>query len=435
MYKHTLAIRLSLLCAIVFTAFLVGGSPLHPARTARAQPAIPIQHIVFLIKENHSFDQMFGLFPGANGATTGVIKVSKGVQQTIPLNAAPDTPTNYCHLFNCAAKAYDKGAMDAFNKADNKCSLAPYPCYQENSQATIPNYWAYAQNFVLGDNTFSSLQGPSFPNHLYTVAAGSGPDAAHSAIGNPTGHIWGCDATSTTTVLLFDGQKVFPCFTFSTLMDEMTTAGVSWKYYTPQRGDVAYQWDAADAFSQDRSSPNVVPWTQFATDAAAGNLPAMSWLVAPDVASEHPPTSTCTGENWSVSEINAVMNGPDWASTAIFLTWDDYGGFYDHVAPQHIDSLGLGFRVPLLIISPYAHADDDPANPNISHDQFEFSSVLRFAEEVFGLPSLGRRDAVAGDVMAAFDFSQVWNPPLVLSPRTCAPAVNPPPATDGDFTS
>ena len=141
------------------------------------------------------------------------------------------------------------------------------------------------------------------------MAAGSGPDIAHSAIGNPPGHVWGCDATSTTTVLLFDGQQVFPCFTFSTLMDEMTAAGVSWKYYTPSRGDAAYQWNAADAFSQDWQSPNIVPVGQFVKDAAAG------------------------------------------------------------------------------------------------------------------------------DLMAAFDFSQVWNPSLLLTARTCPVTANPPPADDGDFTS
>lgn len=433
MKKHA---RLLFLFPLLLLLVMVGAQQ-RQGGPPRARATTPIQHVVFLIKENHSFTQMFGNFPGVNGqTTTGVVKIN-GVDQTIPLNVAPDKPVNYCHLFNCAAKDYDGGAMDAFNLGDKACASPPYLCYQENNQSTIPNYWSYAQHFVLGDEMFSSLQGPSFPNHLYTVAAASGPDAPHSAIGNPTPnyHVWGCDAPSNVTVLLLNGSKVFPCFNFNTLMDTMDAAGVSWRYYTPQKGDAAYQWDAADAFSQDRLSPNVVPVSQFATDAASGNLPAMSWLIAPDSASEHPSMSTCAGENWAVKEINAVMNGPNWASTAIFLTWDDFGGFYDSVPPQHIDQLGLGFRVPLIVISPYAHAGDNPADAHISHDQYEFSSVLRFAEEVFNLPSLGRRDVSAGDLMQAFDFSQVWNAPLLLTARTCPTTTNAPPVSDGDWTS
>jgi phospholipase C len=327
---------------------------------------------------------------------------------------------------------YDGGAMDAFNR--NACMKAPYPCYQEAQAGDLPNYWALASHFLLSDNTFSSLEGPSFPNHLFSVAAASGPDLDDSVIGNPTnnGGNWGCDAATATTVQLYDGRNAFPCFNgkaiprFTNLTDQMNAARVSWKYYAPQKGQSGYLWNTMSAFPQDGTgTTNDVPTEQFATDAAAGRLPQFSWLIAPGQYSEHPSASTlptenmCQGENWTVQQINAVENGPDWASTAIILTWDDFGGFYDHVAPQQVDALGYGFRVPLLVISPYAHASDNPAHPNISHDRYEFSSVLRLAEEVFGLPSLQRRDSTAGDLMHALNFSKQWDSQLLLQQRKC----------------
>ena len=399
------------------------------AQHVKATAATPIQHIVFMLKENHTFDSLFGQFPGVDGATTGVVKVN-GVDKTVALNPGQVVPTNFCHTFACANKAYDGGAMDAFNLADsNHCGTAPYVCYQSGDSALVPNYWQLAQHFVLNDNAWSSLRGPSFPNHLFTMAAGSGPDIPHSVIGNG-GSTWGCDSTSTTRVPLLNGTRVFPCFTFSTLVDEMQTAGVSWKYYAPQPGQGGYIWNTANAFSDIRNTSlwksNDRPWQQFATDAAGGTLPQFSWLTPPWIDSEHNSTNVCTGENWTVNAINAVEQGPDWASTVIVLTWDDYGGFYDHVSPQNVDQLGYGFRVPMMIISPFANANDDVSNPHVSHVQVELSSVLQLGEQVFGLPSLGRRDVTAGSILQMLDFSTVHATPLILTQRTC-PALAVPP--------
>lgn len=393
------------------------------SRSVHAQS--PIQHIVFLVKENHTFDNYFGLFPGANGTTVGFAKI-KGVKTQIPLNTAKDSPNNYGHTWNTAHTAYDNGQMDAFNLAAPKCNTAPYLCYAEQTQAGIPNYWSYAQHFVLNDNTFSSLAGPSFPNHQYTIAAGSGPDLQHSAINNPTLKPWGCTSSLSNTVQLLNGSTVYPCFTYSNLADEMTTAGVTWKYYAPPPSNVGFIWNALNASQQDYQLPqaNASP-TQFLTDAANNSLPNFSWLIAPDAQDEHPPNSTCAGENWTVQYLNALMASPAWSSTVVFLTWDDYGGFYDHVAPQNVDALGLGFRVPMLIISPFAYAANNPSNPHIGHDPLEFSSVLRFAEKVFNLPSLGRRDASAGDPMTEIDTSVVHNAPLILTRRTCNASSSP----------
>jgi len=129
--------------------------------------------------------------------------------------------------------------------------------------------------------------------------------------------------------------------------------------------------------------------------------------------------SSCASENWTVNIINSIEQSPSWSNTAIFLTWDDWGGFYDHVTPPVIDGLGYGFRVPFMVISPYAYAKTNGSNPHVDHTTLEFSSVLRFAEQNFNLPSLGRRDATAGDLMNDFDFSQVHESPLILSQRTC----------------
>lgn len=413
-------------CAAAATFLLVVLGVVMPGQELSAHQKIthvtgPIQHIVFMIKENRSFDSYFGSYPGVNGATTGKIKVN-GVVSTIPLNPLVDKEPDYPHGPSQAKNDYDNGAMDNFNNGENSantnCSSAPYNCYVTGVRSTIPNYWSYADHFVIDDNTFTSERGPSFPNHLYTVSGGSGPDIPHSAVRNPSGHPWDCTAPTSVTVQLQNGSTSPPCFTYQTLADDMTQAGVSWKYYGPAETESGNIWTSLRAFKQDLNSPNIVGWQQFATDAASGNLPAFSWVVYPDNVSEHPSASSCAGENQSVHDINAVMNSNVWSSTAIFLTWDDYGGYYDHVAPSNVDALGYGFRAPFLVISPYAYAGDN-TNHHISHDPLEFASVLQFAEQQYNLPSLGKRDVSAGSLNGLFDFSTVHNNPLILTPRTC----------------
>jgi phospholipase C len=398
----------------------------------------PIQHIVFLIKENHTFDNYFGLFPGVNGTTTGKVKIN-GVVKTITLNTAVDQQANFCHGWNCAHSAYDNGTMDNFAVADatHHCIPSPYVCYSEAQQSLIPNYWALAQHFVLGDAMFSSEMSASFANHLFETSANGGSTSiSTSVIGNPPiTHKWGCDAPSGTLVQLYNRTNVYPCFNGDkTLADEMQSAGVSYKWYGAPTSDPGYQWDTFNAYSQDRNNSTIwthnVPWMNLLSDAAKNQLPQFSWVSPPFKASEHPPYGTCAGENWSVQLINAIENSPAWASTAIVLTWDDWGGFYDHVVPPSQDALGYGFRVPLIVISPYAYAGDNLSNTHISHDQFEFASVLKLAEGVFHLPSLGQRDMTAGDLLKTLDFSKVHNPPLILNQRTCSAQKAP---ITGDF--
>jgi phospholipase C len=234
---------------------------------------------------------------------------------------------------------------------------------------------------------------------------------------------WGCDADDDVTVPVMDAEgkvsEQAPCFDFPTLADRLESAGISWRYYAPHRGVYGYQWSTLDAIRHIRFGQlwkqRVVTDADFARDARKGNLPAVSWLVT-GANSEHPPFSTCEGENWTVKEINAIMQGPLWSSTAIFLTWDDFGGFYDHVPPPNVDQFGLGPRVPLLIISPYAKAG------YISHTQYDFSSFLAFVEARLGLKPLGQRDAQANNMLDSFDFKQAPLQPLVLQGHSC-PAV------------
>lgn len=375
-----------------------------------------IRHIVFMVKENRSFDQYFGLFPGANGATSG--KISTG--QTIALSPATDTmPYDLGHSWHDARVAINGGLMNQFDLVLNGNKNGQYLGYTQFAQVDIPNYWTYAQKFTLADNMFSSLTGPSFPNHLYTVAATSG-GVINNPVGVP-GSSWGCDADAGEVVDVMDqGGTVTqqpPCFDFQTLADSLQNAGVSWKYYAPGQGQSGYIWSTLDAIKHIREGAlwdtNVVPDTQFISDAQSGTLPAVSWLVTGSGQSDHPPNSVCQGENWTVQQINAIMQGPLWNSTAIFLTWDDFGGFYDHVPPPTADQFGLGPRVPLIIISPYAKPG------NIAHTQYEFSSFLAFVETRFQLASLGGRDTTANNMLDSFDFNQQALAPVVLTTRTC----------------
>jgi len=376
-----------------------------------------IQHVVFMVKENRTFDNYFGTYPGADGATSGLTSTGLTVALT---PASYSTPRDLCHYRTCAEADVDGGKMDGFDLYQGSVG-GDYLAYTQFSQQLIPNYWSYAQHFVLADKMFSSLTGPSYPNHLYTVGAQSG-----GVIDNPisASTTWGCDSDDAGEVDVMDpvsGQVTyqFPCFDFETLADRLQNAGISWRYYAPPEGQPGYNFSTLDAIRHIRFSDlwtqYVVSDTQFTKDAASGNLPAVSWLVTANSQSDHPPFSVCAGENWTTQQLNAIMQGPDWASTAVFLTWDDWGGFYDHVAPPTVDVYGLGPRVPLIIISPYAIAG------YISHTQYEFASFLQFVEQDFNLPALTARDAQANSVLDSFDFNQSPIPPFVLGTHTCPP--------------
>src|SRR5580704_2781770 len=389
------------------------GGPSKPKEPGIQQ----IQHIVFIVKENRSFDHYFGAYPGALGASSAPISTG----QTIPLWRAPDRmPHDVDHSRAGAVNGMDGGAMDHFDLIDNGNVNGEFLAFSQMTEADIPNYFTYAHNFVLPDHMFSSAANNSFPNHLYTIAAQSDGVFGLPTLYKNLSAIWGCDAPANTVVAVMDERRaisnVFPCFDPPTIADRLDEAGLTWRYYAPSKGEQGYAYSTYDSINHIRNSSlwgtNVVPISQFAIDARKGNLPAVSWIVS-GPQNEHPTAGTCQGENWSVNQINAVMQSPEWNSTAIFLTWDDFGGFFDHVPPEQIDVFGFGPRVPLLIISPYAKSG------HISSTRYEFSSVLKFIEEDFGLAPLGSRDAKASDMTDSFDFSQTPLTPLVLATREC----------------
>ncbi len=212
--------------------------------------------------------------------------------------------------------------------------------------------------------------------------------------------------------------KVPPCFDITTVADSLNSAGLTWRYYGPGIGSSGYHWSAFDAIRHIRfGSPwrtNVLPLARFSRDVAANKLATMTWITTYTASSEHPRFGeVCAGENSTVEMVDAIMKSPEWNSTVIFVSWDDFGGFYDHVPPPQLDALGLGPRVPLLIISPFVKSGF------IEHQQLEFASVVKFVEEVFGLPFLTSRDTNSNDMFDAFDFVDAPLPPDPLLKHRC----------------
>jgi phospholipase C len=384
-----------------------------------------IKHVVFLIKENRTFDDMFGRFPGADGATEGTTCDGS----TIPLRHDADHSPNLGHSFLDGVTGVDGGKMDCFNPAG----------YVQYHEGDIPNYWAYARRFTLADHFFSSVYGPTGIEHLWTFASQSDRFVDHERPGQlGAARREFCDdpletafsfpiATRQQQERLYHAEELgpggvdelrasfvtrWPCTDVAVLPDLLQRAGVSWKEY---RG--ANPWvQPLRMVRHVRFSPmyrNVVSSERFLQDLHAGSLPAVSWLTPPFEVSDHPPDSICAGENWTVDVMNQLMQSPYWSSTADILTWDDFGGFYDHVPPPHVDLYGLGPRAPMLVISPWAKPG------SIDHDTMEFASVLRFIETIYDLPPLTSRDADTSDMLSAFDFSQQPQKPLVLQQRVC----------------
>ena len=417
-----------------------------------------IQHVVVIMQENRSFDSYFGTYPGADGIPAGVCvpdPLSHGCER--PYHDTSDRNAGGPHGHAEALRDIDGGKMDGFvaeavsgrqracavHVDAPECSIAPqapdvmgYHDWHE-----IPNYWSYARHFVLQDHMFESDTSWSLPSHLFLVsgwsakcdvrgdpmscrpapqAPGSPPGSPENTTGEPPGYAW-----TDLTYLLHAHD-------------------VSWGYYVAS-GD---QPDCADdamfcaPVPQDAKTPgiwNPLPWFDTVRDdgqlsdirplqdlyAAArdGTLPAVSWVAPAQAVSEHPPALVSAGQAYVTGLVNAIMRSPDWDSTAIFLAWDDWGGFYDHVAPPTVDAQGYGLRVPALVISPYAREG------YVDHQVLSFDAYLKFIEDDFlgraridpktdGRPDPRpdvREDArILGDLESDFDFSQAPRPPLIL---------------------
>src|SRR5579863_1791623 len=268
------------------------------AQPAAAQGINKIQHIVFLVKENRSFDNYFGTFPGLGtyGATQGLL--STGAY--IPLGHTADaTPNDICHSWKCLIPMLDNGKMDHFDLEPTCTENGSFLCLSQLQQEDIPNYFQYALNFTLAANLFSSIHASSFPNHVYTIAASSGGLIDQASLNG--GRAVGCEAPQGSTAQFLDEfgntQSEYPCFDVNTLGDLLTTAGVTWTSYAPAHIIFNAYTAINHIYNSDQWAQHVAPYTNFATDAAAGNLPSVSWLVA-NAESEHPPFSSCYGENW-----------------------------------------------------------------------------------------------------------------------------------------
>ena len=422
---------------------------------SRQDDQTKIQHLIFIIQENHSFDNYFGTYPGANGipanasVPVNLTDTKTGFVSPYHLNASVpvsivgdelppgisdpdelaetlnDSVSSYhllsesigqdlSHAWQVAHEAYDNGKMDGFVTAEGSNLTMGY-----YDRSDIPYYWDYADNYVLDDDFFSSLMGPSFPNHLYIASGTNGPTNMNESwilnggiINNPGGNFtWaGVDLT------------------WSTLAQELTTSNVSWRWYDGDTNATAPTiWNVLPLFDYFQTHPaeltaHVKNTKDFATDIQNNELPAVSWIIpgswhpptlpsvfANQSISEHPPARPDAGMDYVAYLVNQVMQSPYWNSTAIVITEDDYGGFYDNVPPPQIDAYGEGFRVPTLVISPWAkHHYIDPT-------QYEFASLLKLAEDNFNLSPVNSwgRDVTANDMMNSFNFTQTPQQPLI----------------------
>jgi phospholipase C len=381
-----------------------GGSPIVPTS--------PIQHVIIIFQENRSTDNLFQGLPGADIASSGVN--SKG--QVIPL-APEHLDNNYdmSHSHPSFLASYDNGKMDGFDLIPSEC--LPKPCMKPDNPeyfsvypADVAPYFQMAEEYTFADRMFQTNQGPSFPAHQFilsgTSAPSQGSDLFASEEPTPVDQPVGCTAPQSETVQLIDpqgneNQTTYPCFDHTTLTDLLDGAGVSWRYYTIGTQST---WTAPDAISHIRFGSDwnyvVLPDTRVLNDIADGQLADVSWVIPTGQESDHADINDGTGPSWVASIVNAVGASPYWYSTAIFITWDDWGGWYDHVPPNIINSYEYGFRVPLIVVSPFARPG------YVSHVTHDFGSILKFIEETWDLPSLGYADALADDLSDCFDVYQ-----------------------------
>ncbi len=425
-----------LLAAFAAAAILAGcggtGSPFprFPAAAAfaRTSSSSPIRHVVVVVQENRTFNNFFATFPGADGTTTGKIvalnttkcKVAGG---TIALAKIPlVTPHDLNHKYTGYRTARDGGKMDAFDKVTTyggnpECTL-PY-VYTDPSQ--IQPYWTMAQQYTLAEHMFTTHGSSSFVAHQDLIRGSTQIDGSDSLIDFPTGEPWGCDARSSTkTSLITSGLKYlanqgpFPCSNafpgsgagYTTLRDLLDAKSVSWKYYVPpfdtNFGKLMTAFDviAPVRYGSEWNTNVITPQTKVLDDIAAGALPAVSWVIPDEPDSDHPGEKVDDGPSWVAGIVNAIGGSSYWDSTAIIVVWDDWGGLYDNLDPPQLDYGGLGFRVPAIVISPYAKAG------YISKTQYEFGSILRYIEDNFGLGSLGTSDKRANSLIDCFNYSQ-----------------------------
>jgi phospholipase C len=421
--------------ALALSACGGSGNPVAPAGStvvapagklvlARRTPRGKIAHVVIIVQENRTVDNLFQGYPGADTQSFGYTSTGRKVTLVpLSLGLAWDIDHTAKSFFAaCDGRGSLPGTkckMDGFDKELVGCGHGPPPCPNSTPEyAYVPHsetkpYFAIAQQYVLADRMFASnFDGSSFVSHQYLIAG-----QANSTIDFPS-TVWGCDGGPQDTIATVTEQRAYgnpiqACFDNLTLGDELDAAGVSWRYYTTNLNDpTGNLWSAYQAIRHIRYGAdwkNVVdPQTRFFKDAQTGNLPAVSWVTPTCRNSDHAGCDTNDGPHWVASLVNAVGTSKYWNSTAIFIVWDDFGGWYDHVPPPLVDYDGLGIRVPLLVVSAYAKKS------YVSHVRYENGSILKFVEDQFGLPRLAASDARAMSPQTdCFDFSQ---PPRAFVP-------------------
>ncbi|MDQ1475662.1 MAG: hypothetical protein QOE62_891 [Actinomycetota bacterium] len=430
-----------------------------------------IKHVVVIMQENRSFDSYFGTYPGAagipmaNGTPTVCIPDPRSRTCAKPYPDHADVNSGGPHGASQAKVDINGGAMNGFVKtavvARNGCVDQTNPDCSATStvdvmgyhtQSDIANYWRYASHFVLHDHMFQPNASWSLPEHLFQVSEWSADCTEHD---NPSS----CANTDMPTPRPPNGKPLLlpkrppggPIYAWTDLTYLLHKQHVSWGYYVVTGTEPDCQDDAAvsctpvaqnartpsiwnplpffDTVNADHERDNIKSVTKFYEAAKQGDLPAVSWVVPSGKVSEHPPSRVSDGVAYTTSLINAVMNGPDWSSTAIFLAWDDWGGFYDHVVPPVVDANGYGLRVPGLVISPYAKKG------YVDHQILSFDAYVKFIEDDFlggrrldpatdGRPdprlTVRENVKILGDLTKDFDFTQAPRPPepLPVRPKT-----------------
>jgi phospholipase C len=376
-----------------------------------------VDHVVIIIQENRTVDYLFNGLPGADTVTRGKLSNGRDVTlQPVSLSA----PYGISHRHDAFKVEYNHGRLDGFDKVGTHCQIRnACPRRYQRAYGYAPHvevkpYFAMAEQYGFADRMFQSNQGPSFPAHLYLLSGTSeiSPHSQLLAAENPrtadgrfTG---GCDSPRGSLVALIDpkgreNKATYPCFGPPALPELIAEKSLSWRYYGfHQRAGI---WNAPDAIRSIRNSPefrtdDVTPSRRILSDIGQGHLANVSWVTPTSAASDHAGGTDGSGPSWVASVVNAVGESQYWNDTVVFVVWDDWGGWYDHVRPPMYNSYELGFRVPLIVISRYAKKGF------VSHRLYEFGSILKFIEVHFALGSLGTTDARSDDLSDFFDYNQ-----------------------------
>jgi len=397
-------------------------SPL-PTRTptpAPTGPAVLPSHVVVLIQENRSVDNLFNGFPGADTVTSGVNSKGQTVQlQPIGLNVHWDVG----HAYSAFVTEFNNGKMNGWDLAPLACFIGscppPVTPFAYVKPADVVPYWELAKEFSLADHVLQTSEGSSFPAHQYLIAGQSGGgDSDHLAMADspdtPTG---GCNINHATIPTIdmrasfpaVEGNPIFPCLDYNTIFDELTAKGLSWRYYTPTFNNI---WAAPIAIHHiwftSQAQNIVAPETRILTDIAAHKLANVSYVVPEVSLSDHSGYATLQGPDWIGTVANAIGDDPYyWKNTTVIVLWDDWGGWFDHYATHHPpnfphDPYEFGFRVPLIAISAYVKQAG-----YVDHTPRDMTAVLGFLEHVFGLSSLGQRDRDTDDLFPMFNFNSL----------------------------